>query len=239
MLTDDKLLTLPCGRPFHMDRLRSDGILGADELEFCKTHGIPLAFDPMQCGWVLAQGIDDLFPNEVIDPAHPRTGRAQTNVSLHVHLRPWDMKDAPRLVELLDDPKMWETLPEPYPGAVTLEMAQSLIEIANHGGHHSVFAILYDDVPVGQVRLHSLDSAQEDGVSELSYWIGRAYWRQGFASAAVVPFVRQCFAEDATLAALIAKVKDGNVASRRVLEAAGFVPNGCADPGWDLFRRTR
>ena len=57
--------------------------------------------------------------------------------------------------------------------------------------------------------------------------------------AAVVAFVNQSFVEDASLTTLIARVKDGNIASRRVLEKAGFKPDGVAGPDWSLFRRSR
>ena len=239
MLPSEKTLTLPCGRPFRLDRLRSDGILRQDELDFCKTQGIPVAFDPMQSGWVLAQGVDDLFPNEITNPAHPRHGRVSTDVGLHLRLRPWTRTDAPRLTALLDDPLMWETLPEPYPDPLTEEIAEALIDISNGEDHHQVFAVLYDDVPIGQVRLHDVQRGEAVGTAELSYWIGRAYWGQGFASAAVGSFVTQCFTEDPALTSLVARVKHGNIASRRVLEKAGFVEDGTAGQGWDRLRRLR
>lgn len=238
MLRGEKTVTLPCGRPFRLDRLRSDGILTQAELDFCRSEGIPVAFDPMQSGWVLAQSVDDLFPNEVVDPTHPRATRRHTDIGLHLHLRPWERRDAPRLADLLDDPVLWETLPEPYPDPVTTEMAEALIEISNAGSHHQVLAVLFDDVPVGQVRLHWEDD-RASGVAELSYWIGRSYWGQGFARAAITTFVKQSFAEDALLMRLVARVKQGNTASRRVLDRAGFRSGGLAQPGWDLFLRER
>lgn len=239
MFRTEKTLTLPCGRPFRLDRLRSDGILGRDELDFCKANGIPVAYDPVQSGWVLAQAIDDLFPNEVIDPAHPRSGRVHRDVGLHLHLRAWRPDDVPRLIALLDDPVMWDTLPEPYPDPLTPEIAAALIEISNTGDHHQVHAVLYDDVPIGQVRLLHDPRGTARGQAELSYWIGRAYWGQGFASAIVGAFVKQSLAENPALTSLVARVKPDNTASRRVLEKAGFVPDGPAGSGWDWFRRIR
>lgn len=239
MLGDSKLLTLPCGKPFRLDRSRSDGILSQDELAFCTSEGISVAYDPAQCGWVLAQSVDDLFTNEVTDPAHPRAGRVRRSVGLHLHLRPWDMGDAPRLADLLNDPVLWDTLPEPFPGNVTVDLAQSLIEISVHGTHHQVLAIVYDDVPIGQVRLQYDTGTTGHLSAELSYWIGRSYWSQGFASAVVPPFVRQCFSEDSALTSLHARVKDRNAASRRLLEKAGFQDDGPAQHPWRWFRRER
>lgn len=239
MLGESKLLTLPCGKPFRLDRSRSDGILSQDELAFCTSEGISVAYDPAQCGWVLAQSVDDLFTNEVTDRAHPRAGRVRRSVGLHLHLRPWEMGDAPRLADLLNDHVLWATLPEPFPDPVTVELAQSLIEISMHGTHHQVHAVIYDDVPIGQVRLQYDTDATGPRLAELSYWIGRAYWGQGFASAVVPPFVRQCFAEDVALMSLCARVKTGNVASLRVLGKAGFQDEGPAERSWRLLRRDR
>ncbi|MFA8384645.1 MAG: GNAT family N-acetyltransferase [Pelagibaca sp.] len=235
----DKVRTLPSGRLLRLDRLRSDGILTPEELAYCKSEAIPVAYDPLQSGWILADGIDDLNPKEVIDPRHPRSKRDHRDIALHLHLRPWEASDAPRLTELLADRVLWETLPEPYPDPFTVDLAETLIEIANEGAHHHVFAVLHDDVPVGQVRLLRNAGGPHAGVSELSYWIGRPYWGQGMAGAAVVAFVNQSFDEDASLNTLIARVKDGNMASRRVLGKAGFQLVGTAGGGWSLFRRSR
>lgn len=239
MSPTDKIRTLPSGRLLRLDRLRSDGILTPEELAYCKSEDIPVAFDPLQSGWILADGIDDLNSKEVIDPLHPRSSRDHPDIALHLHLRPWEASDAQRLTDLLDDAVLWDTLPEPYPNPFTVDLAEPLIEIANDGPHHQVYAVLHDDLPVGQVRLHRDPGGTDSGLSELSYWIGRAYWGQGMAGAAVVAFVNQSFVEDPSLITLIARVKDGNMASRRVLEKAGFKPDGVAGPGWSLFRRSR
>lgn len=50
-------------------RLRSDGPLAPRELAYCRQTGIPLAYDPVQIGWVTASCTDDFDPEvQTLDP---------------------------------------------------------------------------------------------------------------------------------------------------------------------------
>ena len=57
-----------------------------------------------------------------------------------------------------------------------------------------------------------------EGGREVGYWIGRAYWGRGVASAALAAFVAEH-----TVRPLHAWVAAGNAPSMRVLEKCGFV----------------
>ena len=69
-----------------------------------------------------------------------------------------------------------------------------------------------DGAVAGQVL-----SFPRSGVRELGYWLGRDYWGQGLASAAVAEFLRI-----EPVRPLHAVVAEHNPASRRVLERNGF-----------------
>jgi len=61
--------------------------------------------------------------------------------------------------------------------------------------------------------------------SKIGYWLGRAWWRRGLATASVsqfLPWVAQTFG----LARLFAQVFETNRASMRVLEKCGFQQEG-------------
>jgi RimJ/RimL family protein N-acetyltransferase len=58
------------------------------------------------------------------------------------------------------------------------------------------------------------------GLREVGYWIGREHWGRGVATDAVAQFVREVKARP-----LYARVAAHNVASIRVLEKCGFVPD--------------
>lgn len=236
--TKTRIHIMPCGGELRLDRPRSQGPLTSAELQFCRENNLPLAFDPLQTGWVPAAVHDDLATNELIDHAHPRKAHFHPNVCLHLHMRAWAGSDVPEYVALLDDPAIWIHMTEEYPNPLTPEIAAALIEVSNASNHHQVHAVLKDDLPVGQVRLLFHEDAPEE--AEISYWFGRAHWGQGLASAAVKCFARQCLAENPGLTALIARVRNDNAASLRVLQKAGFAISGPDHiDGWTLLRRPR
>jgi RimJ/RimL family protein N-acetyltransferase len=60
---------------------------------------------------------------------------------------------------------------------------------------------------------------------ELSYFVARAHWRSGYGSAMLGALLRPC-GESSGTRRLFARVARDNVASRRLLEAAGFAERG-------------
>ena len=63
------------------------------------------------------------------------------------------------------------------------------------------------------------------GVAEVGFWLGRAYWRQGYATEAVAALLRHGFA-DASQQAFSSSHFIDNPASERVLAKLGFEPAG-------------
>lgn len=68
---------------------------------------------------------------------------------------------------------------------------------------------------------------QHQGEARLGYWLGRAYWGQGIASAAVAEFVGLV-----PVRPLYARVAKHNIASIRVLEKCGFIKVGEGKFSW-------
>ena len=60
-----------------------------------------------------------------------------------------------------------------------------------------------------------------EGEAELSYWIGRAFWGKGIATAALKLFI-----EELEIRPLHARAAADNLASIRVLEKCGFTRTG-------------
>ena len=73
-----------------------------------------------------------------------------------------------------------------------------------------------DGVVVGHVARY-----EQDGLPEVTYWIGREYWGRGLATAALRAFLQ----EDPRRPMYGQAAKD-NAASRRVLEKCGFRVTG-------------
>lgn len=72
--------------------------------------------------------------------------------------------------------------------------------------------------PVGTV---TLKPTAKSGRDEVGYWIGRPFWGQGLATAAVQAVVTEAFRRPET-EEVVARTAVRNVASQRVLEKCGF-----------------
>ncbi len=65
----------------------------------------------------------------------------------------------------------------------------------------------------------------EHGVTEIGYGILDEYQKQGYATEAVAAMMEWAF-QNPNVTAIEAEAEDDNIASKRVLEKCGFVPNG-------------
>jgi 8-oxo-dGTP diphosphatase len=151
-------------------------------------------------------------------------------------LRPLTPDDAPTLHHLVND---WEVVrmlsrpPFPYPRELADEWITATQALCRKG-EGFYFAILGPDgrlagciglriMPLPQTGRPLHDSVPRAG--QLGYWIGRAYWGQGFASLAASRVARWALAH-LDIDRLTATAAQDNVASIRVLERAGFRHTG-------------
>jgi RimJ/RimL family protein N-acetyltransferase len=223
---------LPSGHVFDPERPRSDGVLNAEELDWCRHEGVPLGYDPAQTGWVSLLGEDDIDP----DAPDTQTGALYSRPLLR--LRPWRRDEAAVMCALLDDPTLWRYLPEPYPGPLSAELGAALIEVAAMEQHHEVRAVECGGGVVGQVRLLFDHHGADRRGAEISYWLGRAYWGHGIGTALVREATDDAFARHVMLECLRARVHPDNGASASVLVRAGYRPVG-RDDGWLGFEHRR
>jgi len=209
-------------RVVNADGLRSDGVLTAKEARRCRELGIPLAFDPVQIGWVPVSRTDDI--------ALPKAPDGQ---DAGLHFRPWAESDAPQLARMLSSESLWAFLPEEYPGRIDVATAFELIGLSR-APHHHVVAVVEDGRPVGQARL----LFGSEGEAEISYWLGPDHWGKGLGSRIVRRFTEKCFAERDDLHRIFARVHEDNLASRRILERASYRSAG-KDGLWDTLEIRR
>ncbi|MDP3261676.1 MAG: GNAT family N-acetyltransferase [Tabrizicola sp.] len=216
--------------------LRSAGVLSAEEIASCRSQGIALAFDPVQIGWVRGDCIDDVDQHQPEAKLTEERAFVPRSLAPTYRFRRWTLDDLPVYRALLDDPRVWAQMYEPYPDPLDDDTARALIALSADSGHHEVMAVLRDGEIVGQVRL-AFDGAS----AELSYWFGRAHWGKGLGSAVVAIASGRAFVRHAGLQSLVAMVHLDNAASRRVLAKAGFVAEGPCKrrPGWISHRLTR
>lgn len=192
------------------------------------THARP-AYDPAQLAWIDPARPDDLDP----PGDDPLAGADDALARRGLTLRPWGPDDLTAFCARLDDGRVWAHLPEPRPQPFAAEQGAALLSIANRVPGHIVRAVVCDGEVLGQVRL---DLSAGPGAAELSYWLGAAWWGQGFGSALVAGAAGRAFARMPDLLRLTAKVHPDNPASARVLAKAGFHP--CPAPGtlWPDWR---
>jgi len=74
----------------------------------------------------------------------------------------------------------------------------------------------------GEVAGNVVSWQPAEGERAIGYYLGRAYWGRGIATAALAAFL----ASHEKRRPLVAHVAEHNVASRRVLEKCGFEPTG-------------
>ncbi|MGE4293749.1 MAG: GNAT family N-acetyltransferase [Desulfovibrio sp.] len=137
-----------------------------------------------------------------------------------LRLRPISVDDAPHLVRLLGEDREAVECMARVPWPLTLEGARQWL--LTKGTSETVFAVLRpsDRAFLGTVGFWP---AGGDGLEsyELGYFIGREFWNQGFASAAVAKILDT--ARRLGVECLQALVRPENAASLRVLEKNGFI----------------
>ncbi|MCB0561987.1 MAG: GNAT family N-acetyltransferase [Lewinellaceae bacterium] len=118
--------------------------------------------------------------------------------------------------------RLQDRFPHPY----TEQDARQFIEYALHANMETVFAIEVDGEAAGAVGIiFQKDVYSQSG--ELGYWLGEGYWGRGIVSQTVKAIVRHAF-NDLGLRRVYARIFSNNMASKRVLEKAGFQFEGMA-----------
>lgn len=130
-------------------------------------------------------------------------------------LRPINPDDADWIFEACQDPliQQWTQIPRPYSRDHALAFTKDL------GGDIAVWSIVADDssIPYGVIGVHSITGA----IADIGYWIAPWGRRKGAAKSGL-----QLLISELTLwpgiRLIEARIGDGNVASRKTAESAGF-----------------
>ncbi len=136
------------------------------------------------------------------------------------HLRPWRRGDEPALVRHANNPKVAAFLRDSFPHPYTPQDARTWVDHCQQQDPPREYAITAPEGAVGSVGLIAFEDIHRCG-AEIGYWLGEAYWGRGIATAALVVLSEWAFSR-LGLARLQAGVIEGNTASTRVLEKAGY-----------------
>ena len=144
-------------------------------------------------------------------------------------LRPPEFRDVPAIATWIGDwdvAKNLASVPHPYREEDAREFVARSVEKLAHGeGYCFAIERKLDNVFMGTCGLHL-----EDGLFELGYWLGKPFWRQGYATEAAKKVVSFAFRE-LKATSLWAGWFCDNPASGRVLQKLGFRPDGAAPRG--------
>lgn len=135
-------------------------------------------------------------------------------------IREWDQGDADSLARYANSRRVWQTLRDAFPHPYTRADAQRWIQYATSTQPVTQFAIVVDGEVAGGIGL-ILGQDVYRRSAQLGYWLGEPFWGRGIMTEAVQAFTEYAFA-NFDLCRIAARVFQGNVASRRVLEKAGF-----------------
>jgi RimJ/RimL family protein N-acetyltransferase len=187
--------------------------------------------------WLVHRGerydawVGSLRREDPLEPAHPWFDRPVVE-GRRVRLRPYRDGDLPRMVEACSDPmtRHWlSRLPAPY----THDDARAHLEEMTQGaaeGHSLGWAVAAadDDRHVGEVALFGLQGPA--GSAEIGYWMHPAERGRGFMSEAARLAARHALLPldvgGLGRSRVVLRAGDGNVASQRVAERAGFCRTG-------------
>jgi [ribosomal protein S5]-alanine N-acetyltransferase len=93
----------------------------------------------------------------------------------------------------------------------------------NSSGRGAAWALSYQQKVIGFIRLNKIE--KRNSIATIGFEIAKSHWGLGLASEALKMVVSHCH-HDLGLHRLEATVSDGNTASARALEKAGFLKEG-------------
>jgi RimJ/RimL family protein N-acetyltransferase len=151
----------------------------------------------------------------------------------HVILRAFEPDDAERCYRWMNDPNIVRTLKERYPIAFQNEV--EWLEGAMHptpNERHFAIERRDDRSHIGNASIHGIDWTSRSGWFGL--FVGEpTAWNRGFGGDAIQTLVRFAF-DEMNLTKLRINVFEYNDRAKHVLEAHGFVREGCLRR--DFFR---
>jgi len=128
--------------------------------------------------------------------------------------------DAPSLARHANNRAIWLSLRDQFPSPYTLADAGRWIQEAAGLEPQTHFAIAVDGAAAGAIGFHLKKDVRRRS-AEIGYWLGEEFWGRGIATEAVRAVTGHAFARF-DLVRLYAGVFEGNRASMRVLEKAGY-----------------
>lgn len=141
----------------------------------------------------------------------------------------WSIRDFRRgdvvaMAKHANNPNVSAYLRDAFPYPYTRRDARTWVEAALSQEVPCHFAIATAEELIGSIGFHPQEDVHRRS-AELGYWLGEPFWGRGITSGAIPVVVSYAF-EHFDLLRIFAYVFEGNVASEKVLEKAGFLCEG-------------
>ena len=139
-------------------------------------------------------------------------------------IRSWEMDDAPAIVKYANNKRIWRNLRDAFPHPYALSDAEDFLNQVTAHEPECVFAISTKSEAIGGIGMLIGEDVHRFS-AELGYWLAEPFWNQGIMTQAVKRIVEYAFIH-LNLYRIYAQPYEGNNASVRVLEKAGFQYEG-------------
>jgi len=139
-------------------------------------------------------------------------------------IRSYQHSDKAALVKYADNKKIFVRSKDRFPHPYTEEDAEEWLGLACNQNPELNFAIANETELIGAVGLQIQDDVNRFS-AEIGYWIAEPFWGQGIAASALTEMTDYAF-KHFKFNRLFASVFEGNNASVKVLEKAGYKLEG-------------
>jgi len=139
-------------------------------------------------------------------------------------IRSYEHFDKPSLAKYANNIKIFGKLKDKFPHPYTEEDAKEWLGLACNQNPELNFAIANETELIGAIGLQLQDDVNRFS-AEIGYWIGEPFWGHGIASSALIAMSDYAF-KHFKFNRLFAGVFEGNDASAKVLEKAGYKLEG-------------
>ena len=139
-------------------------------------------------------------------------------------IRSWREEDEASLVRYANNRRVSRNMRDAFPYPYTADDARAWIRFASQQEPETNFAIADSRGAIGGIGLRPGEDVFRR-TAEIGYWLGEPFWGRGIATEAVKAMTGYAFG-NFDLARIQAIVYEGNPASARVLEKAGYTLEG-------------
>ncbi|MBC7889310.1 MAG: GNAT family N-acetyltransferase [Ferruginibacter sp.] len=139
---------------------------------------------------------------------------------MNFSLRPWQMEDLNSLVKYANNNDIAKYMNDQFPHPYTIESGKAFIQMTMKDSPVHIFAIEINGQAVGGIGIHPQEGIQRKN-AELGYWLAQPFWGNGIITKAIGQMTAFGF-KNYDINRIFARPFGTNIASRKVLENAGF-----------------